>query len=67
EGAGDVRRILADLLDRGYSGALSIEPHMEVVFHDSSVQSDADRRFQNYLEYGRRLERLLAELGYPAE
>ncbi len=67
DGAGEVRRILADLCGSGYSGALSIEPHMAVVFHDSSVQSDAEQRFGNYVEYGRRLERLLAEIGYPAE
>ncbi len=64
EGAGDVPRILKDLLERGYAGALSIEPHMAVVFHDASVQSNAERRFENYLEYGRRLQQLLSDLGY---
>ncbi len=62
EGAGDVRRIIADLLARGYDGGISIEPHLKAVFHDSSVQSAEDVRYANYVEYGRRMERLIAAL-----
>lgn len=62
EGAGDVRRILADLLHRGYDGGISIEPHLGTVFHDPSVTSPAEARYANYVEYGRRLERLLGML-----
>ena len=61
EGQGDVRRIVADLLARGYDGGFSMEPHMAVVAHDASVTSEADIRFANYVEYGRRFERLLAD------
>lgn len=71
EGDGAVRRILADAFARGYAGALSIEPHMVAVFHDTGAnaaiaQDDALRA--NYVEYGRRLMRLVAELrsGNPA-
>ena len=63
EGEGDVERILTDLRDSGYDGGLSIEPHMEVVFHDASVRSSDDARKANYVEYGRRLERMLDSLG----
>lgn len=62
EGAGDVRRILADLLHRGYDGGISIEPHLGAVFHDPSVTAEAEARYANYVEYGRRLERLIAAL-----
>jgi sugar phosphate isomerase/epimerase len=62
EGAGDVRRIVADLLHRGYDGGISIEPHLKAVFHDPSVQSNEDVRYANYVEYGRRMERLIAAL-----
>jgi sugar phosphate isomerase/epimerase len=62
EGDGDVRRILADLLGRGYDGGISIEPHLAVVFHDAAVQSKADVMFANYVEYGRRMMRLLADI-----
>lgn len=62
EGEGDVRRILADAIARGYDGGISIEPHLAVVFHDAQVQAAALQRFDNYVEYGRRTERLIAEL-----
>ena len=62
EGHGDVPEILADLLRGGYSGGLSIEPHLAVVFHDATVTSEAEVRFANYLEYGRRLMRLVERL-----
>ena len=34
EGDGYVKEIVADLLQNGYDGGFSIEPHMAVVFHD---------------------------------
>ena len=64
EGQGRVRDILADALARGYQGALSLEPHMVVVFHDAqSKTSNEAAMSKNFIEYGRRLERLLAEVG----
>jgi sugar phosphate isomerase/epimerase len=62
EGHGDVPEILADLIGSGYAGGISIEPHLAVVFHDDSVESEAEVRFANYVEYGRRLETLIAGL-----
>jgi len=62
EGAGDVRRIVADLLHRGYDGGISIEPHLKAVFHDPSLTSEDAARYANYVEYGRRMERLIAAL-----
>ncbi|RKX74366.1 MAG: sugar phosphate isomerase/epimerase [Spirochaetes bacterium] len=67
EGRGDVKRILEDLKSRGYSGGLSIEPHMAVVYHDNSVKASRESRMANYVEYGQRLETLLGELGVTAE
>ena len=63
EGQGRVRDIIADALVRGYHGALSLEPHMVVVFHDaaSKTSNEADLR-ENFVEYGRRLEEILAEI-----
>ena len=65
QGHGEVKRIVKDLLDRGYRGGFSMEPHMAVVFHDASVQSQARVRYENYVEYGRRFTALLAEIGHP--
>lgn len=62
EGKGDVRRIMKDLLARGYPGGISIEPHLAVVFHDPSIKSEDVVRFNNYVEYGQRMERMVAEL-----
>jgi sugar phosphate isomerase/epimerase len=63
EGQGRVRDILQDALARGYDAALSIEPHLAVVFHDASVKSDAEAMYSTYVEYGRRLMRLVDRLG----
>ena len=63
EGGGDVRRILEDLKSRGYEGGLSIEPHMAVVYHDTSVRASEESRMANYVEYGKRLEGILKEIG----
>ena len=62
EGDGDVKKIVADLLAGGYDGGISIEPHLAVVFHDESVQSSDDVKYSNYVEYGKRMEKLIAEV-----
>lgn len=64
EGQGDVRAIVKDLLDNGYEGGISMEPHLAVVFHDEAVQSDDAVRYANYIEYGRRFEQLLGDIGH---
>lgn len=63
EGQGQVRRILKDAFARGYDAGISIEPHMVVVFHDagSKQTNDADV-CANFIEYGKRLEKLIAEV-----
>ena len=61
EGNGDVRQILTDAFARGYDGGISIEPHMQVIFHDASIKADPKAMFDNYVEYGRRLMKLVEE------
>lgn len=67
EGQGDVRRIMADAVKRGYDGGISIEPHLAVVFHDAEKKSEADVRYANYVEYGRRMRAMLESLGAKPE
>ena len=67
EGSGDVKRIVKDLLDSGYDGGFSMEPHMKVVAHDPSVNAEAEARIANYIEYGRRFMRLVEDIGYRAK
>ncbi|MCX7704711.1 MAG: sugar phosphate isomerase/epimerase [bacterium] len=62
EGKGMVREILTDLFSRGYDGGISIEPHMAVVYHDPSIKSEAEARYRNYIEYGRRMEKLISQI-----
>ena len=57
-----MREILTELLATGYSGGISIEPHVAVVFHDSTVKaSDADM-FNTFVEYGKRLMALVNQI-----
>ena len=67
EGVCEIASTLEDLLVNGYDGDFSIEPHMAVVFHDTKIASSARARFDNYLEYGRRFERMLADVRLRAE
>jgi sugar phosphate isomerase/epimerase len=59
EGDGDIPRILADLVANGYDGGISIEPHLSVVFHEDGSASEEDIRYSNYIEYGRRLMKIV--------
>ena len=50
EGHGDLPRILADMLTRGYSGAISIEPHLGTGVHHGLDPAAA--KIRTYVEYG---------------
>ena len=62
EGDGAVERILRDAFARGYDAGISIEPHMVAVFHDANSAAQDDALRANYVEYGRRLEALIARV-----
>jgi len=62
EGHGRVRDILQDAFARGYDAGISIEPHLATVFHDASRQASAESAFDSFVEYGRRLEKLISEI-----
>ena len=63
EGQGRVRDILQDALGRGYDAGISLEPHMVVVFHDAQTKANNDDAMRkNYVEYGRRLEKMIREI-----
>ena len=59
EGQGRVADILKDAFASGYDAGISIEPHMVVVFHDAGSGASEEETYQNYVEYGRRLEKLI--------
>ncbi len=65
DGCGDVRAIVTDLRKTGYDGGFSMEPHLAVVFHESKPnQTPESIRYANYVEYGRRFEKLLKDCGW---
>lgn len=62
EGRGSVREIVRDLIERGYDGGFSIEPHITSVIHLGTEAADPELAYRTYVEYGRRFERLVKEL-----
>jgi sugar phosphate isomerase/epimerase len=71
EGHGQVQRIMTDLIESGYTGHISIEPHVAVVFHgagaadDLSPEQKAREQYDSYVKYGRQLQSMLTSLGAP--
>ena len=62
-GVGDhIAATARDAFANGYDAGISIEPHMAVVFHDADSEANEDDMFNNYVEYGRRLEALINDL-----
>ena len=64
EGLGRVEDIVTDLALRGYDGGFSMEPHLAVIHHDTSVKSDEQVMYDSYVEYGRRFMKLIEEIGH---
>ncbi|MCD6417084.1 MAG: sugar phosphate isomerase/epimerase [Planctomycetes bacterium] len=62
DGDGRVQDVLMDLMERGYTGAVSIEPHLSAVVHEGKGASEAQSAYGNYVEYGRRLIELVEAL-----
>jgi len=57
-----IYRIVKDLLSSGYDDGISIEPRLTVVYHNQSVVSTEEKRFNNYVEYGRRMKRMISDI-----
>lgn len=63
EGAGYVPEIIGDLLQTGYDGGFSIEPHITSVIHLDQTAEDPELGFRTYVEYGGKLESLVDAVG----
>jgi sugar phosphate isomerase/epimerase len=61
EGDGYVKSILSDLVQSGYSGGLSIEPHLTAVIHQGSGTDNETAQYNSYVEYGRRLMKIVKD------
>jgi sugar phosphate isomerase/epimerase len=66
EGLGDIKNILIDLLDSGYRGYFSMEPHIAVQVHISSKHPEEIDVRHIYEEYCRRIIRLTEDLTYKS-
>lgn len=62
EGEGDVVHILHDLKKSGYNGGISIEPHLGAVYHDPNSSCPDDKQYTTYVEYGRRMQKIISWL-----
>ena len=63
EGDEGTREILTQLIDSGYDGYLSIEPHMVAVIHlGKSADEDPELAYNLYVEFGQRLMKLMEEI-----
>jgi sugar phosphate isomerase/epimerase len=58
-GESKIRETIQDLLESGYNGFVSIEPHIQSVIHEKKGISNADAAYQSYMEYGQRLMQLV--------
>lgn len=61
EGDGYVQKIVNDLLARGYDGGFSIEPHLAAIIHTGQKADSEDHLYTSYVEYGKRLMRIVEE------
>ncbi len=61
DGLGAVRESISFLLETGYDGGFSIEPHMAGQIHLGEDAARAAKGREIYIEYGRRLGKLINE------
>jgi sugar phosphate isomerase/epimerase len=62
EGHADVKRIVSDLVSRGYEGGLSIEPHLGAVLPDPrAADPQTGSAYATYVEYGRQFEKIVSD------
>jgi sugar phosphate isomerase/epimerase len=63
EGDAKIPEILGDAKSRGYAGWVAIEPHVATVFHvKDQSQVDWQQCFDSYVDYGRRMEKIVGGL-----
>lgn len=64
EGDGNLPEILRRVIkEDGYDGVISIEPHVAAIVHEGSDSSKGDDlMYASYLEYGRKLEKIISSI-----
>ena len=63
EGDARLREILSRIiLEDGYDGVLSIEPHVASVVHLEGGSATPEKLFASYVQYGRRFKKMIREI-----
>jgi len=62
EGDAQVTRICTALLESGYAGGFSIEPHLAVVYHDATQSCSEEERLRSFIDYGRAFDQLIKNI-----
>ncbi|MBN2711569.1 MAG: sugar phosphate isomerase/epimerase [Planctomycetes bacterium] len=60
-GISKVKETLEDIFKSGYDGGISIEPHLKSVIHEGKSISDEDAAYMTYVEYGKRVTKMVAD------
>lgn len=61
DGQGFVKETITNLLSKGYSGGISIEPHLAAIIHTGATTDNKDELYNSYTTYGRRLMTIVEE------
>ena len=65
EGQAMIPEILQALKRDNYDAAIAIEPHLAMVFHiEEGEPVDEQQCYDTYVEYGKRLEKMVKEAGF---
>lgn len=67
EGQAGIPAIIDDLKASKYNGFIAIEPHMATVFHAKAKDVDWGQCYASYIQYGRKVETLIGDVGAPLE
>lgn len=63
KGEGNVAEILKLVKQYNMDIPISIEPHVAVVFHDPTVTRSVEERWDTFVQYGKELEKMAAQIG----
>ena len=63
EGLGNVAEILREIKEHKMDIPISIEPHVAVVFHDPTITTTTQERWDTFIKYGKDLVKMAGEAG----
>ena len=61
KGIGCIQETLTDLARSGYSGFVSIEPHLRTIIHEGKEIDNPESAFETYIRYGKEVSTLIQQ------